>query len=218
MTDTFNTTQVQNTLKLVVGLLNKYNVNYRFMGSILPTALNGSLYRNVNDFDILVDKAKVENLSSELVKLGFTRKSKNMFRVSEQLGLYVFKHPALLETSFFAVNIDKGEEMCLESWPFLIKIKSDISKATNYAIWDTKFMGIPVSTAYTIALISKFNPKRKVEFEVYRKYEAQKIKRRLFDMYFMGIKVNWLIDLLNLGLILVGELRVKFGMPYDLWR
>lgn len=171
----YNSSQVTKTLKTIAEVLHKHNINYWFMGSILPTAIHGSLYRYINDFDILVDKSKVNIVIQELEIVGFRRKKRNIYRFSERLDLYVFLHDELLETSFFALDI-KDKESILESGPFKITINNDVIKKSSYSFQGIKFSGIPPSASYSIALLSKNNPKRKIELEIYtkKKIEPQK--------------------------------------------
>lgn len=53
----FNEQQVYETLNKVVSILNGNSITYWFEGSIIPTSVNRSLYRKVNDLYILIGKA-----------------------------------------------------------------------------------------------------------------------------------------------------------------
>lgn len=213
----FNSEQVEKTLKAVIKIFKKHNIEYRFMGSVLPTALNGKLYRQVNDFDLLADKSKLNIILEEFKKLGFIRKSKNNLRISEQLGLYVFTHPELLEVGFFIVDFGQ-EETIFISGPLRFIIKKEAAEKTNYTFKGINFWGIPPSVAYLLSSYSKKNPKRKEEFQIYKRNNIKPFLGRPYDTYFMGLRINWLIDFLNFALVVLGKSRVFLGKTYDPWR
>lgn len=212
-----NDKQVEKTLRAVTEVLESNGVEYRFMGSILPTALKVEPYRKINDLDLLIDRLKLDQVIREFRNLGFTPKNKNSLRVSEQLGLFVFTHPKLLETGFFAIDFGVKNPV-FESGSFKFVIKNEAIKKTQYTFKGINFWGIPASIAYLLASYSESNPKREKEFRIYKKNNVKPFVGRPYETYFLGIKVNWLIDFLNYALVLLGKLRIRLGKTYDPWR
>lgn len=214
---TYNQPQVKKSLKVLVELFNKNKIKYKAFGSIIPATLNGKPHRKINDFDFLTDIAKTDLLLKELKKLGYQSKSKRIWRFSEQMGLYIYKHPKLLEISFFTVKFGKTKTI-LKARSFRFVVANKAIKDTEYNFAGVKFNGIPKGTAYTGALIAKWNPKRKEEFKIFK---SQKVKPRLnnyIDVYLGKYKIDWSLDLLNFLLNVLGIIRVKFGLAYDFSR
>ncbi len=217
MSDEFNTDQVYKTLKEVLTILQKYNVQYWFMGSIIPTALNGELFRTVNDLDIVLEEKDSSQVISDLKKLGYTRKDKNIYRVSEQLGVYTFVHPSLLEVGFFLVSEEK-ENYLIKAGIAKIVIPKSKLKTQKYRLRDLTFFGIPQSVAYTFSALAKDNPKRQKELALYKKLGITPAPWPPYNFYLFGFKANWVINILNLSLVIIGKIRVRLGKPYDPWR
>lgn len=212
-----NETQVYETLKLILNILNSHNIKYWFEGSIIPASVNGALYRKINDLDILIDRSQAEVFTNELLKLGYTQKNKNIYRVADQLGVRVFTHPTLLEVGYFSLSLGE-QEYEIKSGPIKVTVPKSLLTDTQYTFKDLSFNGISLEGMYTLALLSKNNPKRKHEFELYKKLNLKPLKWPIYDFYLFGIKCNWLVDVLNLGLVIIGKLRVLFKKPYDPWR
>ena len=214
----FNELQVYETLSKVVPILNTHRISYWFEGSIIPTSANGFLYRKVNDLDILIDKDKADTFTQELKKIGYKQKDKNIYRVSEHVGVRVFIHKSLLEIGYFSISISKSGPYEIKAGPLRITISRSVLTKTGYQFNDIDFIGIPLEGAYTFALLSKGNPKRVHEFELYERLKIKPFKWPIYDLYLWGVKCNWLIDLLNISLITLGKVRVWFRKPYDPWR
>jgi hypothetical protein len=213
----FNEQQVHKTVSLIIPILDTHDILYWIEGSLLPTSLNGSLYREVHDLDILIDKDKAELFTQELQKLGYKQKEKNMYSVAERLGIRVFTHDTLLNIGYFSLSTI-SDPYEITAGPITIKIPKKILTRTRYRFKDIQFYGIPTEGAYALALLSQGNPKRKHEFELYKKLGIKPFKWPLYDLYIFGIKGNWLFDLLNLVLMIIGKIRVVFKKPYDPWQ
>jgi len=213
----FNTKRVLSTLELVLPAIKSNTQKYWFMGSIVPTALNKSLYREVHDLDIIVITKNVDKLLSSLYDLGYKRKPMNFLRVSELLGVYVFSHSTLLDLGFFVID---EEEKCysITAGPVRVEIPLENLQAKGYNFTNQSFLGIDPSFAYTLSLLHKENPKRINEFNLYKSLEIIPAKWPIYTIYFFGIKANWMIDGLNSLLVLIGKIRTKFGLPYDPWQ
>lgn len=212
----FNTKRVVSTLELVLPIIKSNTQKYWFMGSIIPTALNKSLYREVHDFDIIVLTKNLDKLLSSLYSLGYKKKPMNFLRVSELLGVYVFSHPTLLDIGFFVID---EEEKCysITAGPVRVEIPLENLHEKEYRFSNQSFLGIDPSFAYILSLLHKENPKRIKEFALYKSLGVIPAKWPIYSIYFFGMKANWMIDGLNSLLILIGKIRTKFGLPYDPW-
>lgn len=213
----FNEEQIYKTLKAVIPILEAHKISYWFEGSMIPTSINGSLYREMHDLDILIDKDKANIFTQELKKLGYKQKSKNIYSVAERLGVRVFTHDHFLEISYFSFSI-KSNHYEIDAYPLKVVIPKRILAKTKYEFRNIQFNGIPAEGAYALALLSQGNPKRKHEFELYKSLRIKPLKWPLYDLYLWGIKSNWVFDLLNIFLIIIGKIRVIFNQPYDPWR
>jgi hypothetical protein len=212
-----NELQVKKTLNLVVGILEKHKIEYRVFGSVIPAVLNGRLHRELGDIDLLVEEGKKEVFMDKLKKLGYKKKERGVWKWLDRANLFEYRHPKLLEISFFALKFGDQRSSMKVKW-FGLEIDSRAIRKIKYNLGGVGFWGILVDTACTGALISKANPKRKRELEI---FESQGLKPRLneyVDVYLGPMKVNWILDLLNWSLNWLGRVRVMLGMSYDFWR
>lgn len=217
MSEEFNTDQVYKTLKKVLSILENHKSRYWFMGSIIPTALNGKLFRTVNDLDIVLEENNSSQVIADLKNLGYTRKDKNIYRVSEQLGVYTFVHPSLLEVGFFLVSEVKDNYLIKAGIAKVVIPKNKLTTQT-YTFKDFTFSGIPQSVAYTFSSLAKDNPKRYKELALYQRMGMRPAPWPPYDFYLFGLKANWVINFLNASLVIIGKMRVMRGRPYDPWR
>lgn len=67
----YNSDQVSKSLKLFNSILNKHKIKHVYFGLIIPAAINGSLHRNLGDFDIFIDVKKNDLFIRELKKNGY---------------------------------------------------------------------------------------------------------------------------------------------------
>lgn len=213
----FNTIQVEKTLRLLVGILDKHDVEYRIFGSMIPAALNSALHREIADFDLLIDRDKLDLVIDDLREAGFKKKVKSYWRASEWVSMYIFIHEELLETGFFAVDFG-DKQVVFDAGPFKITVDSSAVKRASYTLGGINFVGIPADTAYTGALISKPNPKRVREFEIFERCGVQARPNDYVNVYLGKLKISWTLDLLNSLFNVIGKIRVKMGKTYDIWR
>lgn len=102
--------------------------------------------------------------------------------------------------------------------PFKVKIENGVLKPTLYKLLNINFFGIPQNTAFTGALIHKTNPKRIKELEIFKKNKITPRKKNYLNVYWGERKINWIYDLINFFLKVLGKIRVKLGLAYDPWR
>jgi hypothetical protein len=82
----FNEEKVITTLGVVLPILEKNTKKYWFMGSAVTTALNGSFYRDVHDFDIIIVTKNRDTLLNDLYSIGYKRKPMNFFSGKRAYG------------------------------------------------------------------------------------------------------------------------------------
>jgi hypothetical protein len=213
-----NTDQVLQTLKLCVGILNRNKIQYRFLGSIISSTLNSGIHRHLNDLDILIDEHKREIFASELLKLGFVKKTKTFLRLSEQLNLHIYTHPRYLEISFYGIYFKSGGGGELNYGHIRADINSLALKKTAYFLSGINFIGVPASVVYKSILYSKSNPKRIDEIRIFDNNKILPFSGELFNLYFYGLNISWVPRLANYTLEIIGSLRMLFGLKYDIWK
>jgi len=213
-----NEKQVISTLRFIVGILNKYKVEYRFLGSIITCALEGSVYRNINDLDILIDTDKINIIADELVANGFQKKIKNHLRVSEQLNLHIYQHPKFLEISFFGVIFSPNGSAILQTKNFYADIPKTAIDPVSYSLGDLNFIGIPASVVYKTILLNRSNPKRIKEIEIFKKNNVKPFGKNIYTLKFIGLNITQLTTLPNMVLEIIGKRRLLMGKEYDIWK
>lgn len=217
MANVFNQDQVIHTLKLVQPVLQKYTRQYWFMGSMVPTAMNGGLYREVHDFDIIVNTDTLSDLLSQIYSLGYKKKPLNFFRVSELLGVYVFSHKTLLDIGFFVIH-EEGQIYTINAGPVRVSIPKNNLKTNMYTLRGMSFPGIQPSYAYRLMLLAKHNPKRQKELLIYQSHDIHPANWPFYDFRVWGRNANWIMNMLNSSLAALGRTRVALGLPYDPWQ
>jgi hypothetical protein len=213
----FNTETVLQTLTTILPVLDAHTNRYWFMGSMIPSAINGGLYRDVHDFDIIVYTENLPSLLENIYALGYTKKPINIFRVSELLGVYVFSHPTLLDIGFFVIGTD-GTYYTITSGPVHVEIPMKNLIQKQYSLHGVSYPGIDPSFAYTLCLLAKFNPKRAKELLLYASKKIVPAPWPIYTFRVWGKNANWMVDLLDTMLVYIGIIRVRLGLPYDPWQ
>lgn len=216
MVEDFNTEKVKLTLKAVIPVIEKYTDQYWFMGSMIPTAMNGKLYREVHDFDIIIVPNNLEKLLKQIYQLGYKKKPLNFFRVSELMGVYVFSHDTLLDIGFFVISKVKKSYL-IKSGPVKVEILFENLQPREYVFGRQKFVGIDPSFAYRLSLLHEHNPKRTKELELFKTLKITPAKWPIYQVYCWGRNANWMIDFLNFVLVIIGKIRTKLNLSYDMW-
>jgi hypothetical protein len=159
----YNDSQVIDTVKTVMGVLEENKIEYRLMGSLISAALYGGIHRKINDLDLLVDKNKQSVFEDALQKRGFSKKVKNHLRVSEWLNLSIYQHSQLLETSFYGITFKEDGSGELRTRSFMANVSDSVIERTVYDLAGIRFVGIPAGVVYRTILFNKSNPKRRKE-------------------------------------------------------
>ena len=217
MNELFNMKKVVVTLGIVLPIMKSHTKKYWFMGSIVPTSLHKSLYREVHDIDIIVLTENLDGLLKSLYALGYKKKPLNFYRVSELLGVYVFSHPTLLDVGFFVIQED-ASCYTITAGPVRVEIPFQNLVQREYTFADMTFTGIDPAFAYRLALLAKANPKRAKELVLYKSLGVTPATWPIYAIYIFGMRANWIMDMLNSTLVLIGNVRVKLGLPYDPWQ
>jgi hypothetical protein len=215
--DPYNSQSVRETLRTLVDVFSILRVEYRFMGSIIPTALNGKLYRDIHDLDVIVVCDNFAGLLGGLRKIGYVRNLPNGLRFSEHMGIHSYQHPRLLEIGI--VRLQKtNDHYRISGRMGTAIIPLENLDAQSYTFGGIRFDGIPASLGYTLSTLHTRNPKRVREFEIFRRHGVSRVPWPPYDFYMGNTKANWVIDSINGLMRVIGITRVALGKPYDLWR
>jgi len=184
---------------------------------MVPSAINGGLYRDVHDFDIIVLPKSLPELLLAIYALGYTKRPLNFFRVSELMGVYVFSHPTLLDIGFFVIS-EEASMYTVVSGPVRVEIPPQNLVPRTYKLGPYSYPGIDPSFAYALCLLARDNPKRKKELELYRSHHIIPAKWPIYTFRIGGYVADWVVDLLDSALAVIGRIRTKFGLTYDPWQ
>jgi len=215
----YNEAEVRNSLRVVENLFNKSKVNYRLLGSILISAINGKLYRNVADLDFIISKKDVKKVFVMLKKLGFkiNRRKKLSFSWYEAIKK---KHTPLtfllmgqFEKEYFSYELNKITKLL---------ISNEFIKPTLYKLYGVKFLGIPKGSVYEGIKISSLNPKRKIDKKILlAKLNLENLERKSiansFKIQILGLEIPYLYLIFSYLYNFYGGLRVLFGKKYEVW-
>lgn len=217
MPDKYNELQVETTLRMVIKMMEKYDVEYRVLGSVVASAINEDQHRKLGDVDLLVDKRIQKRMIQDLEKVGYYAKG-GMFSFGRKyLNLDTMNHKELLEVGMFWGNFNsEGDFVLGRHW----KTWADGSAImpTKYQLHGVSFVGLPKATIYRGIMTSSSNPKRKNEIKIMKEAGIKPELRKYMHMSIFGIRIDWVYELIMWVLNLIGFIRVKMGKPFDPWR
>jgi len=218
MMSEFNSEVVKETLKEVVRILETHNIEYRFLGSVVMASINGGLHRNLGDLDLIVDGGKKNILYKELEKLGYYPPG-GMFAFGRNyLSLDTLENPKLLGVGFFYGKWQTGGDFVIGNKDIKFTIESYALNKTKYVLEGITFIGVPRETAARGVINSRTNPKRKKELIIISGKGIKPYPNSYIHVELFGIKVDWIYQSIMHLLNIIGEVRVKSGMPFDPWR
>lgn len=214
----FNTGVVCKTLAEVVRILEDNKIKYRFLGSVVIAAINGKLHRNLGDLDLIVDFHKKDVLYSKLEDLGY-KQARGVFEFARKfLSLEQLEHSELLGVGYFFGNWENDGTFVLGDKSLRLSVDSYALKETIYTLYGVNFLGIPEKAIATGIYESKSNPKRKQELIILKQKKILPLKNRYIHIRIFGIHTDWIYHLFMAVLNIVGDIRVKLGLPFDPWR
>ncbi len=208
--------QIGNSLKTITEIFAGCNADYRVIGSTLLVAYANRVFRHINDVDILLDIVSKDCVFEKLENCGFEleRKTKAGFswfeaKKSGYVGL-TFLLVGRFEKNYF-------------NWRFMkffeLRIKADYLQPTEYNFENSKFIGIPISSAIAGIKQAFLNPKRKLDKQILGE-EMIKTKGKTYNhisVYIFGLRLPYLYDLFSFLYNIYGGIRVMFGRKYEIW-
>ena len=155
--------QISNSLKTITEIFSSCNASYRVIGSTLLVAYTNKVFRHINDVDVLLDIQAKDCVFEKLKNYGFKleRKTKAGFSWFEA------KKNGYLGLTFLLIGKFSKNYF---SWHFMkffeLRIRADYLQSAEYNFENTKFIGIPISSAIAGIRQSFLNPKRKLDKQV----------------------------------------------------
>lgn len=216
--DEFNTSVACETLAKIVKILELYNIKYRFLGSVVIAAINGRLHRNLGDLDLIIDSDKKDVLHVALKDLGYKRVGGIFNFARKYLSLEQLEHAKLLGVGYFYGIWKENGSFMVGDKNLSLNIDSYALKETKYVSCGVNFLGIPESAIATGIYESRTNPKRKQELLILKRKQIKSLPNKYIHVSISGIRVDWIYHLSMKVLNIVGEIRVKLGLPFDPWR
>jgi len=213
-----NQEQVDKTLKKTIGILERCNIEYRMLGSVVFAAMYGKVHRKIGDIDLLIDKKKQDVFFEELKKLGYKRAG-GMFAFGRKyLALETLIHDNLLSVGYFFGSFEKNGDFRMGGKVISVFVESNSITSTPYELNGISFIGIPERAIAVGIMQSANNPKRKKEVSFLKANSIEPFPTDGMHVRILGLSVDWLYKGAMKLFNLLGALRTKFGLPYDPWR
>ncbi len=214
----FNSLVVIPMLKDVVTFLEKNNIEYRFLGSVVMAAINGKLHRNLGDLDLIIDTTGKDLLYNELTNNGY-KPAKGMFSFARRyLALETLDHPDSLGVGFFYGKWQSDGSFTMGKKNINVKIDSHAVEPTRYELYGVKFTGLPQEVIATGVQTSSKNPKRRYELEILKEKQIKPLPNTYIHVKVLGRRFDWIYHLSMALLNIIGGIRVKLGLAFDPWR
>src|SRR3989344_1257944 len=211
----FNTAVVNKTLNILVSILEKNNIQYRFLGSIVFAALNGRLHRNIGDLDLLVDLSGKDILFKELKKLGYYQADGIFAFGRKYLALETLKHTSLLEVGFFYGKWKDDGAFVMGNEKANLEIEPHAVRATPRELNGIHFVSIPDRAIAAGVYTSRTNPKRQKEIEILKEKEIEPLPHKYIHVTILKVHADWIYHLSIQLLNIIGAIRVRMGMAFD---
>ena len=214
----YNQEQVLSTLNKVIAILDKYAIEYRFLGSVVTAAINGELHRKLGDLDLIVDVSGKDALYQELIKLGYFR-ARGMFSFARKyMELETLEHSSLLGVGFFYGKWRPNGSFLLGNQKIYVTIENRALTKTKYNLYGVNFFGLPEEAIATGIKTSENNPKRKKELILLKEKNITPLKNNYIHISIFGLKADWIYHFVMSFFNFIGGIRVTFGLAFDPWR
>lgn len=214
----FNETRVINTLEALLKILNKNDVEYRLLGSVVTSAMNKGVHRKLGDIDLLIDKDKKDIVFRNLKKIGYKQEG-GMFAFGRKyLSLETLVHDELLSIGYFWGSFTKVGTFLMGGKIASGEIESKTIQAEKYTLNGIDFIGLNRRAIATGIMQSAQNPKRKKEVELLKFKNIKPFESEGIHIKILGIPSDWLYTGSMAILRLIGTIRVKVGLTFDPWR
>lgn len=212
--------KVKLTLELLRPIFSGLDEKYRVWGSLLAAAVVEKLHRKIRDVDLLIDADKLGRFLTDLEKAGFNINKKSLSFLGLGMDVYIAERKDCINLNFFIGKF-------FENRDFEIKLSKNFSVATpakaivptRYSLYGVNFVGVPATTNYARMYASRGNPKRKYDLEIMKdiKKDPEILKMDLIQIRYKGKQLTWLFNLLQFLENILGGIRVKLGLPFEVW-
>lgn len=216
--DEFNTDIVCKTLTKVVGILELHNIKYRFLGSVVITAINGKLHRSLGDLDLIIDSNKKDVLYAALKNLGYKRAGGIFNFARKYLSLEQLEHTKLLGLGYFYGIWKNDGTFIMGDKNLSLNIDPHVLKETKYVFCGVNFLGILENAIAAGIYESRTNPKRKQELLILKDKKIEPFANKYIHINIFGIRADWIYHLSMTVLNIIGVIRVRLGLSFDPWR
>jgi hypothetical protein len=214
----FNKEVVISTLKQLVEILKRNNIEYRFLGSVVIAAINGELHRNLGDLDLIIDAKGKDILFKELTKLGYYQAGGMFSFARKYLALETLEHSRLLGIGYFYGTWQNDKTFLMGNKNVNVLIETQGLLETKYSLYGLNFVGIPQRVAATGVKASETNPKRKRERQLLIEKGIKPLPNSYIHVSILGLKADWIYYLSMASLNIIGNIRVRLGFAFDPWR
>jgi len=213
-----NEAAVQKTLELTLGILTKNDVEYRLLGSVVNAAMIGKQHRRLGDIDLIIERDKNQLVLKELKKNGYSQ-APGLFAFGRKyLALETLIHPNLVSVGYFYGTWLRDDRFKMGGRLFNIIIDSYAVQKHSYTLGNYTFSGLPPEIIANGILSSAQNPKREKELIMLKEKKIKAAPNNYIHIHALGISCNWLYYISMWLLNILGNIRVKRGLPFDPWR
>lgn len=215
----FNSDKVENTLKVLLKVLESEKIKYRFLGSVLVAAINGKLHRNLGDLDLIIDEKDKDVLFDNLKRHGYVPVDEFIYNFARKyLFLETMRHKDLLEIGYFYGRWRDDGSMVFGKKNINVSVEGKALTVTQYSFAGIKFIGIPKQAHATRVFATKENPKRKEEMSILRKNSIDTFPDNYIHVKIFCLNFDWIYHFVQAIQNIVGIKRVKMGLSFDPWR
>lgn len=218
MRDAYNSAIVKKTLQKTLQILDSRNAEYRMLGSVVTAAILGKQHRKLGDLDFIADTSQRDYILKELSNLGYKPKTGMFSFARKHMAMDNLDQDDLLEIGFFWGKFQPDGSFLMGNKKHGLLIDSFAVRKQKYSLHDIQLIGLPKTIIAKGIVTSPNNPKRKKELALIKKQNIQPEKRNYIHTFVFGFQVDWLYHLTMSLLNVLGNIRVKLGLPFDPWR
>lgn len=214
----FNSDVIIPTLNNVIAILTKNNIEYRFLGSVVAAATNGTLHRNLGDLDLIIDERGKDALTSALLQMGYYPVN-GMFAFARRfMSLETLRHKEFAEVGYFYGRWQPDGSILMGGEHINVSVEGKALTPTTYTLHGVSFTGVNPRAAMTRIRASSANPKRRKELEFFRVRGIEPFPDTFVHVNIYGMRADWMYHLFSCTQNLIGRIRLAFGLSFDPWR
>lgn len=217
---TFISRSVLDSLQILDDIFNKQSLNYRVIGSVLITAINGKPHRTLHDIDLIIDKSDISTIFSALKNNRYTILYRRILGINWYEAIhknnlaFTFLMVGTFSESYFIVNFNRYIKLT---------ISNSYIAPTKYTLEGITFTGIPLQSVYEGLKISNFNPKRLDDKRIVESainnnpiHKSESLDHA-FKIFIFGLEIPHLYTLFSYLYNIFGAIRVRLGKKYEVW-